>query len=145
MTFTVCLHDTVLNYTRILNTCSAVLCHLNFRNLAVEITIREEWPTMTKAGTHLYYYHPQKVKGNLLNDMRPLICEIANGLKVNVCCSNVLHHVVSDLIHFTSVYWYITGLCHLRSLTGTGDSLVPGLPWQQIPSTLMLLHNPQAL
>lgn len=56
--------------------------------------------------------------------MEPLICERADGLKGNVCCPNVLHGVVLDLIRFTSAYWHITGLCHLRSLTGDGDSLV---------------------
>lgn len=38
------------------------------------------------------------------------------------------------LIRFTSAYWHITGLCHLRSLAGDGDSLVSTLLWQQIPS-----------
>lgn len=69
------------------------------------------------------YCHPHKMKGELLNYMEPQICERADGLKGNVCCSNVLCRVVLDLICFTSAYWHITGLCHLRSLTRAGDSL----------------------
>lgn len=77
-----------------------------------------------KTGTHTCHCHPHKIKRKLLNYMEPLICERADGLKGNVCCPNVLHGVVLDLIRFTSAYWHITGLCHLRSLTEDGDSLV---------------------
>lgn len=56
--------------------------------------------------------------------METLICERADGQKGNVCGSNVLHCcVVLDLIHFTSAYWHIIRLCHLKTLTGAGDSL----------------------
>lgn len=74
--------------------------------------------------TGMYYSHPHEMKGKPLNYMEPLICERADGLKGNVCCSNVLHRVVLDLIRFTSAYWHIRRLCHLRSLMGAGGSLV---------------------
>lgn len=90
-----------------------------------------------KAGRHLCDCHPHK-----LNYMEPPVCERADGLRGNVWSPNVLHRVALDLICFTSGYWHITGLCHLRSLTGAGDSLAA---MAADPISLMLLHNPQSL
>lgn len=76
-----------------------------------------------KAGTHVRL-PPTCNEGEIVELHGATDLRETDGLKGNVCCSNVLHRVVLDLICSTSAYWHITGLCHLRSLTGAGDSLV---------------------
>lgn len=75
-----------------------------------------------------------------------LISRGANGHLKKKSDSTVKHHVVINLIHFTSIYWHITEICSPTELEVSPGSLVSGGSQSHLtntvaqPSIMALMH-----